>query len=325
MTGQSAVLGMDSAVAAEIAVEEINTAGGVAGKKIKLILEDDQYDAKKTVSAYQKLVDVDGAKVIVISTYSGVFVLAERAKQDGVVLVDPLDCNSELAALGDHVFCLATDSESIAEILAEETEKSEVKKVGVLFFQSDAFMPLVKDVFVSEFGGKVILVEGYSAGTSDFRTSISKMMEQDVEAMVLLGYDETGFTMKQARTLGFEGQFYTTGTVTSPSLQKASAGNSEGTIFAFWDAQKDREPAMSFTAKFIEKQGRPAILDLATYPTYDAVKVIAKALESNDLKQGLLDIQGFAGATGNVSFSSDGTVRIRESAFVLHDGFPVKA
>ena len=271
MTGQSAVLGMDSAVAAEIAVEEINMAGGVSGKKIKLILEDDQYDVKKTVSAYQKLVDVDGAKVIVISTYSGVFALSERAKRDGVVLVDPLDCNSALTALGDHVFCLATDSESIAEILAEEAENGEVKKSGILFFQSDAFMPLVKDVFVSEFDGEVVLVEGYSVGTSDFRTSISKMIEQDVEAIILLGYDETGLAMKQARTLGFEGQFYTTGTVTSPSLQEAAEGNAEGTVFAFWDAQKDKEPAKSFTAKFVAKQGRPAILDLATYPTYDTV------------------------------------------------------
>ena len=52
--------------------------------------------------------------------------------------------------------------------------------------------------------------------------------------------------------------------------------------------------------------------------------MIAKALESDDVKQGLLDIQEFAGTTGDVSFSSDGSVRIRESAFVLQDGFPAK-
>ena len=70
------------------------------------------------------------------------------------------------------------------------------------------------------------------------------------------------------------GKFFTTGTVTSPSLQEAAQGHAEGTIFAFWSA-----PESEFTNKFIERVGRKPILDLATYPTYDAVRVIAKALE----------------------------------------------
>ncbi|MBW3021641.1 ABC transporter substrate-binding protein [Candidatus Woesearchaeota archaeon] len=329
-TGQSAVLGIDSFVAAQIAVDEINANGGIDGKQIQLIIEDDQYDTGKSVTAYNKLVNVDGSKFILANTYGSVFALADGAKNDDVILIDPLDCNSELAGLNDNVFCLATDSKSIAEALAENAEKSGFDKVGVLYWNSDLFMPLVQKEFKENYNGEIALSEAYSAGTKDFKTQLAKMIDKDVQAILLLGYDETGIAMKQARILGFEGQFYTTGTVTSPSLQGAAAGCAEGTIFAYWEASKNQEPSKTFTTKFIEEQGRPAILDLASYPTYDAVLVLAEAIDNADslnvekVKEELFKIQGVSGVTGTINMASDGSMRIKESAYVLADGLPIK-
>jgi branched-chain amino acid transport system substrate-binding protein len=315
LTGPSAVLGMDSLTAAEIAVEEINIQGGIDGKQVELIFEDDQYVISKAITAYHKLVDVNKVDVIIINTYGSVFALAEEAKTDNIVLIDPLDCNSELSALGNHVFCLATDSESIAEVLASEAKG----KAGILFRNTDNFMPLVKDVFVEEYDGEV-LIEAYTETDKEFRTVLAKFMEEDVESLVLLGYDETGLAMRQARTLGFEGEFYTTGTITSPPLQELAQGEAEGTTFAFWDA-----PESSFTDKFIATKGRPPILDLASYPTYDTIKVLTKALESEkDLKQALLEVEEFEGVTGKVKFDKDGAIRIKEEAFILKEGKPEK-
>ena len=303
-TGQSAVLGMDSFVAAQIAIDEINSEGG----KIELIIEDDQYNTEKTITAYNKLVNVDGVKFILINTYGGVFALAERAKNDGVVLMDPLDCNGELAGLNKNVFCLATDSESLAEVLAEEAKGD----VGILYFNSDLFMPLIEKVFKEEYNGEIILSEAYVGGTKDFKTQLMKM--KDADSLLLLGYDETGIAMKQARELGFEGQFYTTGTVTSPSLQKIAGGHAEGTIFPYWEVKEN-----DFTDKFVSLKGREPILDLATYPTYDAVKVLGKIIDGKNI----FDIN-FEGVTGEIKFASDGSMRIKESAYVLVDGKPVK-
>lgn len=326
LTGQSAVLGMDSIVAAQIAVDEVNENGGVNGRKLEIIVEDDQYDTVKSVSAYNKLVHVDGVKVILINTYGGVFALADQAKKDGVILMDPLDCNSELVGLNDNVFCLATDSESIADVLAEQANER-TKKVGILFFNSDSFMPLVKDFFLQKFDGEAVLVEGISAGETDFRTSLAKMIDGDVDGIVLLGYDEMGIAMKQSRDLGFRGQFFMPGTVTSPSLQEAAQGNAEGTILAFWNAPENNEITKKFDEEFMARQGRRPILDLATYPSYDAVKVIALALEKGEsassVRDELLKIKGFDGVTGKVSFSQDRSASIFESAHELKEGRPV--
>ena len=328
-TGQSAVLGMDSFVAAQIAVDEINAKGGIEGKQIELIIEDDQYDISKSTTAYQKLANIDGAKFILANTYGSVFALAKNAENDGVILLDPLDCNSELAGLSENVFCLATDSESVAEVLAKNAEKKGFDKVGVLYWNSDLFMPLIEKVFAKNFNGTIVLSESYVAGTKDFKTQLTKMINDKADAIVLLGYDETGIAMKQARELGFKGQFYATGTITSPPLIAASQGNAEGTIFAYWDAPKTEEPSKTFTQKFIEKQGRPAILDLASYPSYDSIYVLAKAIDNanslniDKVKAELLKIQGYKGVTGTVSFAEDGSMRIKESAYILTNSTPV--
>lgn len=328
-TGQSAVLGMDSFVAAQIAVDEINEKDGINGRQVELIIEDDQYNIAKAMNAYNKLVNIDKVDILLMNTYGSIFALADQAVKDDVIILDPLDANSEIAGLNENIFALATDSESIAEVLAEHANDNAYDKAGILYWNSDNFMPLVERVFRENYKGEIVVSESYTAGTSNFQTSLTKMMSEDVKAIVLLGYDETGLAMKQARELGFKGQFYTTGTVTSPPLQEAAMGNAEGTIFAFWNAPKSQEPTKSFTEKFIAKQGRPVILDFAAYPTYDAVNVIALAIDNagsvevNKVKSELLKIQDYDGVTGDISFASDGSVRIRESAFVLENSLPV--
>ncbi len=328
LTGQSAVLGMDSVVAAQIAVDKINSQGGIKGKNVKLLVEDDQYNTQKTVDAYNKLVNIDGARILLVNTYGGVFAIADKAKNDNVLILDPLDCNNNLVSINPNIYCLATESESIAKVLAGDINAAGAKKTGILYFNSDSFMPLVKEVFLENFKGQVVINEGYVAGTVDFKTQLTKAIRAGAQNLVLLGYDELGIAMKQARELGFKGKFYGTGTFTSPGLQKASAGASENSLIAFWDAPKDKEPAKSFTAEFAKKQGRPAIFDLACYPTYDAVNVIAEAISKgssnvNDIKQNLLQIKDFAGVTGVVTFSADRSVKIPESIHILKNGIPV--
>ena len=328
-TGPTAVLGMDSATAAQIAVDEINKNGGISNKKIELYIEDDQYDTKKSVSAYRKLVDVNDVKIIIVNTYSSVFALAKQAEKDNVILIDPLDCNNEIANLSENMFCLATDSESLARVLSNTANERGFKKVGLLYFNSDLFMPLVQKVFSQTYKGDIVLSESYVAGTRDFKTQISKMISDKADAMVLLGYDETGNAMKQARDLGFKGQFLTTGTVTSPPLQAAAQGKAEGTLLAFWGVNKNDKNVIAFDTEFKRRQSRPPILDLATYPTYDTVKVLIYAIEkaNNDsvksIKSELLKIKNFKGLTGEISFNENGSMLIPEKLFLLTNGMVV--
>lgn len=328
LTGGAAALGMDSIVAAQLAVEEINQAGGVNGKKIEIIAEDDQYDTAKSVTAYEKLTKANGVKIIIDQTYSSVFALAERAVKDGVTIIDTLDCNSKIVAAGKNNYCFGIESESVARELVGYAEKQGYKKVGILYFNSDTFMPYVKDVFKSTFSGAVV-DEGYQAGTADFKTSLAKMKSEGIDALMLLTYDEGGIAMQQARTLGIKAPFLMPGTANSPALQKSANGAAEGTIFTYWQAPSGNALTTAFLTKFEAKAGRKPILDLATLPTYDAINVVAKALSENGGKvdsvgPALLKIKNYNGITGMASFEADHSARVKESLFKLVGGKAVK-
>lgn len=334
LTGPSAVLGMDVVPALQIAVDEANQNGGINGRQIKLIAEDDQYLTKSTVSAYNKLVNNDGAKIILISTYGGVFAVADRAKVDGVVVIDPLDCNSNVANVRANIFCLATETESIGYSLADYLLANDQLKAGVMYSTKDSFMSLVKDAFEKRYSGRggTTFVESFNYDDADFRTQLIKLKQSAPGNLVLLGHDETGLIMKQARDLGISAKFLTTGTITSPNAQKASSGASEGTVFAYWEANPNNQLAKKFEDEFVAKVGRKPILPLTTHPAYDTMKVllskvlpgISGNLTDVKIKDALLKVKGYQGVTGEINMDSDGGVRIKEAVFKLVNGLPVK-
>lgn len=331
LSGPSAVLGMDAIKALEIARDEINANGGINGREVVIIAEDDQYLTEKTVSAYNKLVNSDGAKIILAANYGGVFAIKERAKDDDVLIIDPLDCNSEVADASSNVFCLATETESIGTSLAEYLNNQGTTKVGVMYSTKDSFMALVNRSFDEVFSGETI-EQDYLYTDSDFRTSLLKIKEFGAEALVILGHDEQGVIMRQARELGLNVPFLTTGTITSPGAQEASGNGAEGTVFAYWEGSKDNEGANEFDAKFTELVGRGPILPLTTHPAYDTLMVLAEEVlpdvsstsDVDQLKKELLKVQGYKGITGIVSFDKDGAAKIPESVYRLVGGVPVK-
>jgi branched-chain amino acid transport system substrate-binding protein len=334
LTGPSAVLGMDAVKAVEIAVSDVNKTGGVNGRKVELISEDDQYLTKNTVSAYEKLVNVDKVKVIMVASYGGLFAVMDKAEKDGVIIINPLDCNKEVANASKNIFCLATETESIGTSLADQMISEGKKSAGIMYSTKDTFMAIVTNAFKKEFeakGGKV-QIESFNYEDKDFRTQLLKLKDAKAEGLVLLGHDEVGLIMKQARDLGLKQAFYTTGTITSPVAQELAAGNAEGTIFAYWDADMTNGLAKAFDDKFKALVGRGPILPLTTHPAYDATNIlltkvfpaIKGEITSSAVKSGLLKISNYQGSTGLVTIDKTGAAPIAESAFKLVKGVPTK-
>lgn len=331
LTGPSAVLGMDAVKAVEIAVKEANDAGGVNGRQVELFVEDDQYLTKNTVSAYNKLVHTNKVKILLVASYGGLFAVKDLAVQDGVIIINPLDCNKEVADAQKNIFCIATETESIGEVLANQMLKEGKTTAGIMYSTKDTFMALVADAFTKTFeakGGKV-QVESFNYDDKDFRTQLMKLKE--TEGLVLLGHDETGTIMKQARTLGMKQGFYTTGTITSPVAQELAVGNAEGTVLALWDANPDNQKAKTFNDNFVKLVGRNPIFTLTTHPAYDAVKILTdrvlpevKSINAKEVRAELLKVSGYEGVTGTVNIDSSGGAPIKESAYRLIKGMPVE-
>lgn len=313
LTGGASILGIEASQAIKLAVDEINNGGGVNGKRVELIIEDDQYDTAKSVSAYNKLVNENGVKTLIMSTYGGVFAVADQAKDDGVLVVDSLDCDQDIANLNENVFCVAKETQDLANVIADYSTEKGYKNIGIIHSTVDSFMPSVALLFKERVGAKAtVQIESYTPGTTDFKTSLLKLKDKD--AIVYLGYQEIGVAIKQAKDLELNQPMLSIPSVaTDPSIQEASKGAMEGMYFSFYAPLEENAVATEFYNDYNTQFGRKPIVYVATDQAYDTANILLKQVlpSSKDIAdkvEAMNRVQGFKGVTGNLTMSSDGRI-----------------
>ena len=223
LTGPGETYGTVASQAKQLAVEEINAAGGINGKMLELVVEDSKCNAQDAITAYNKLTDVDGVKIILGTSCSGAMLgAAPLAEAEGTILFSGLATNPDIAEAGDYIFRTSlNDSQlgidmgntmwsdgirSIASI-AETTDYAE----GVRSASTDRFL---------ELGGTVLLEESYSTDVTDFRSQLTKLIAEEPDALLFAAQAEFsgGTLVKQVRELGYDG----------PNLRRRSCGRHDG-------------------------------------------------------------------------------------------------
>ena len=325
LSGDAAVLGIDAVPAIQIAFAEENSRGG---EKFELLIEDDQYQTAKTLAAYEKLVRVDKVKVLFILTYGGVFALQQRAQDDGVLIIDTLDCDEKLAALPPNFLCISKTTESLGRVTAEIAFERRDYPAGIIYYESDSFMgtlSLTSKERLEQLGGRVAMTEGYQAGTTDFKSLLLKANQRGIKSLFLYGYDDIGNALRQARDLGMKQQFYSWNCVSSPGFRAAAQGAEEGMIVSTFFA-----PRRAATEQFIEAfkrhtSGRTPAFEVSTFPSYDAAKLLSagyRAFLKSDrrkapaefLREYLLLTKDYDGLSGSITVDPDGAARSIKTA-----------
>ncbi len=320
LTGDVAVLGMDASNAIKVAVEEVNTKGGIDGKQVELFIEDDQYSTSQTIAAYDKLVHVHGVETIIVSTYGGLFAIADKAEVDGVMVVDSLDCDDDIAALQSGIFCVAKETRDLAEVIADFAIEQEFETVGVVHGTVDPFMPSVAQMFDARVAPKGIetKIESYVPGTTDFKTQLAKV--EDTDALVFLGYDEIGIAIKQAEELGIDKPSMTIASVaTTPSIVSASQGAIDGMYFSFYAPLDGNLEAKRFYSAYAKMHGREPYVFVASDHAYDSAKILleevlpevdgeTKGERLEQKKELMYSVKDFEGVSGTLSIDQDGRV-----------------
>lgn len=330
LTGNSAVLGVDSVPAAQIALSDLQPLGAKKELSFELIVEDDQHDTARSISAYRKLVS-EGTAVILMSTYGGFLAASELAARDNVILINPLDCNEEIAKLPENVFCIATLTESISEALAADLQAKQLYPALIVYDETHPFMTIVERSMVTRLGSKAnVQSSGIDLHSfSEFRSLFLPYIKKGVKSIVFLGHDPMGKAMSDARQLGSSAQFYTVGTITSPGFQKLAGEAANGTLVAYWEAPAG-QAHNEFLSKFTGKVGRPPILELASIPTYDAVQIVGRAFLAS-AREGIVDraaaqralyqTKEYQGVSGSITIDPDGIVRsIKERIYRFENG-----
>ncbi|MCY4435730.1 MAG: ABC transporter substrate-binding protein [Chloroflexi bacterium] len=319
LTGPGETYGNVAIRAKQMAVDEINAAGGVDGRLLELVVEDSQCSAKEAVAAYRKLTDVDGVKIILGTSCSGAMLgVAPLAEADGVILFSGLASNPDIANAGDYIFRTQISDVEVGIGTGNLMWADGVRKLATITEATD-YAEGVRRTTVAQFtkrGGQVVSQESYASDVTDFRTQLSKLFDEQPDALHLAPQSEfaAGVIIKQARELGYAGPIYAETISVGTTALEIAGDHATGMKAITADLHPDNAKAQEVLANFRQRY------DYVTLPwhlgsAYDNVYIAAECLRRTGDDQ---DADGFrdcmyeitwSGAIGNdYSFDADGEV-----------------
>ena len=319
VTGPAETYGNVAVQAKQMAVEEINAAGGVNGRMIELIVEDEKCNAQDAITAYRKLTDVDGVKIILGTSCSGAMLgAAPLAEADGIILFSGLASNPDIANAGDYIFRTSMSDAQVGIDTGNVLWADGVRTLATITEATD-YAEGVRRTSVEQFekrGGQLVGEERYASDVTDFRSQITKLLNANPDGLHVATQSEFtgGRIVKQARELGYEGPIYSDIVPIGTTALEIAGDAATGMKAITADLDPANSKAREVIANFREKYG---YVTLPWYlgSAYDDVYITAECLKQTEDDQ---DADGFrdcmydvtwSGAIGNnYSFDKNGEV-----------------
>lgn len=308
LSGNTAWLGEQHKWGIDLAVEEINSKGSISGRKLVIIYEDDQNDAKTAVNAYQKLVTTVNPALIITAMSSSSMAVYPLAEKDSIVLY--ANCgHPEIANLSVWVFRDFLTAKQEAETMAQICyERLNVKKLALLYID-DAYGVGGKESFKKTYKGKILTQEKYDKNGTDFRTEITKVLSKRPPAIYVFGYgNATAEILRQLKQFGYKGLILGTNNFTGPPVADINKEILKGSIFT---APQFGLTESDFSKRIIDKFGKEPQWNTAV--EYDAIFMIAEALRKSEeglggepFRRALLNVGDYKGIAGQYTLNADG-------------------
>lgn len=213
-TGATAIYGTAVKNGAQIAVDEINAAGGINGKQIEYRFEDDQNDAEKAVNAYNTLKDW-GMQMLVGTTTAPCIAVAGKTASDNVFQITPSASSPDVLSSGNgNVFqvCFTDPNQGVAsaQYIAENKLAT---KIGIIYDSSDVYSSGIEEKFEAEAktqGLNIVSKAAFTADSkTDFGTQLQKAKDAGADLLFLpIYYQEASIILKQADTMGYKPKFF---------------------------------------------------------------------------------------------------------------------
>lgn len=304
LTGLGETYGNVAVQAKNMAVEEINAAGGINGRPLALIVEDSKCSAQDSITAYRKLTDVDGVKIILGTSCSGAMLgAAPLAEEDGVVLFSGLATNPDIANAGDYIFRTAMNDLQVGIDTGNVLWADGIRSLATITESTD-YAEGVRRTSVDHFeklGGQVVAAESYSSEVTDFRSQLSKLISANPDALHVAAQGEFsgGTIVKQVRELGYEGPIYSEIVVIGATALEI-AGDAAAGLKAI---AAELDPANPKSAEVLANfKSRYDYISLPWYmgSAYDDVYIAAECLKQTGDDQ---DADGFRDCLYGITWS----------------------
>jgi branched-chain amino acid transport system substrate-binding protein len=332
-TGAASVYGDDVKRGLDLALAEINDAGGLDGTPITLTYRDDETNPDKGVQVVQELIDEVGAKVIIGAVSSRVtLAIGPICQEKGVVMLSPTASAPEISELGEYVYRNYPSDIVEATAMADFARDLGLENVAV-FSVNDEYGRGHRDVFTEKYPSTYRKIVGedkfvFEEGQTDaFQAMVDEIKEQDLDGIYAIGYlEDIAELLKVVRGAGLGAVVLTSSSVTNDLVTLAGEA-SENLVFprpTTFDPDSDDAAVKNFVDAYQAKYGEEPEA-FAAYG-YDALKIIYAAMvqggsaHPSDLKIGLANLEDYKGPTGRVAFDRNGDVVQYPRLYIIREG-----
>lgn len=316
LSGDFASYGLEMQEGVDLAIEEINSAGGVIGRELTTLVTDDEGKPANGPVVAQAFCDDPAIPAVLGFSFSSVALSALPVyTQCGLPIVASAVTSPELSGASEIFFrTVFTDAYQGAEAAKFISENRDVKKVSVLY-QQDDYGKGVADAFsasLEDAGGTVVSSQAYQLGTVNFASIVDTALGANPDAIFIGGfYTEAAKIVTQVRDAGSELPIFASDGAASPLFIDLAGSNAEGVeVYAAFSASDPRAEADGFVSAFTAKYDKEPSSWAAL--AYDATYIVAAALEragSTDRAAVAKEIAAtseFDGVSGTISFDADG-------------------
>jgi branched-chain amino acid transport system substrate-binding protein len=318
LTGGIATFGISTKNGSTMAFDEINSAGGILGKKFKLLVEDDQSKPEEAGTVVTKLINQNHVLAIigqVASSHS--LAAAPICQANNIPMVSPSSTNPRVTQVGDYIFRVCFIDPFQGAVMAKFANNTlKAKRVAILVDVRSDYSVGLQTFFREQFkqlGGQIVSEQSYSQGDSDFRAQLTQIKAINPDAIYVPGYyTEVGTIARQARELGIPSTVPLLGGDgwDSPKLWEIGGAALNGCYLSNHYSVDDPSPLVQkfvadYRARFKEVPDALAALG------YDAAKILADAMSragSTDgakVRDALAATKDFSGVTGKITINKD--------------------
>ncbi|MFD0825398.1 ABC transporter substrate-binding protein [Neobacillus sp. M.A.Huq-85] len=314
LTGPTSTDGTLSRNAAQLAIEQFNKDGGVNGKKVVLVAEDDQGKPEEALKAVQKLINSDKVSGIVGGGYSGPMkTVTPKVQSSKVPMVVAYAVHPDITKGGDYVnrviYTADVQGKAMADYAVNDLKK---KNIAVMYVDIDYGISIY-NAFKAEakkLGANIVIEKPFKMGDKDFSSVLTAVKESKPDALYVVGYyNEAAGIVTQSKELGIDAQFLGVDGFDSPKFLELGKENTQGATFTTsFFATDTREAVKDFVKAWHDKY-KDSEPDMLSSQSFDATEVILEAMKKagtdrEKLAKAINETKDFEGTSGKISFDA---------------------
>ncbi|HUI24984.1 MAG TPA: ABC transporter substrate-binding protein [Candidatus Kryptonia bacterium] len=317
LTGGTATFGISTHEGLMLALQEINAGGGVLGKPVRVITEDNQSKPEEAVTAVLKLIKQNQVVAVIGEVASSrSLAAAPQCQANHIPMLSPASTNPKVTQVGDYIFRACFIDPFQGSTMAKFAIKSlKLHKFAILTDTKNDYSTGLTQFFrdtVKALGGEIVAQESYSEGDIEFKAQLTALKAVEPEAIYIPGYyTECALIARQARELGLTATLLGGDGWDSPKTVEIGGKFVDGAYFTNHYSEEEQRPEVQkFIADYRRAYGGKTP-DAMAVLGYDAMKMMADAIRragSTDgpaIRDALAATKDFAGVSGRITIGPD--------------------